>query len=358
MLKVNILSDGPRWKDHSILYYIYKWQRDFKYQNIEINIFYDHLKIQSSSADVVIILSRYFAEWQNIQKRNNKNEADLLEYLNKIKQNYNRVFWYDISDGTGSTDFAVIDQVDGFLKNQVLKNRHYYTENHGRKSVRIWLEDTHPDIKTNYDFYQPCSINALPKIKVAWNLGFCDYRYFPHYFRILSNYLTGDQKFVPINKIKHLDLSSRGTGGYDKTNLISYQRDKVSEAIKSLKGIVKKGPKISRKEYLKEIQDSKFCVSPFGWGEICYRDFEAFLSGCVLIKPTVDYLDTFPNVYIPNETYIPLQLNMEDTESKIQFAIDNYLTFKEIGQNGQKVYLKFIENSDYLINHFNDLFSK
>ena len=34
MLKVNILSDSPRWKDHSILFYIYKWQREFYYNNI------------------------------------------------------------------------------------------------------------------------------------------------------------------------------------------------------------------------------------------------------------------------------------------------------------------------------------
>ena len=358
MVKVNILSDMPRWKDHSILFYIYKWQRDFKNQGIDINIFYDHIKLQASSADVVIILSRYFSEWQNIQRRNNKNEANLIDYLNKIKKNYNRVFWYDISDGTGSTDFAVIDYVDGFLKNQVFKNRNYYTENHGRKSVRIWLQDTHPDVKTNFDFYQPCSTEALAKIKVAWNLGFCDYRYFPHYFRVLSNYLMGDQKLIAIDNIKNFDLSSRGASSYDKTNLISFQRNKVAIAVGKLNGKINRGDKVPRKQYLNEIQDSKICISPFGWGEICYRDFEAFLSGCLLVKPTVEYLDTFPNVYIPVITYIPVQLDMEDIESKLQYAIDNYTQFYEIAHNGQKEYLKYIKNSDKFISHFIDLISK
>ena len=31
-------------------------------------------------------------------------------------------------------------------------------------------------------------------------------------------------------------------------------------------------------------------MSPFGFGEICYRDFEAMLNGACLIKPDVSHL--------------------------------------------------------------------
>ena len=31
-------------------------------------------------------------------------------------------------------------------------------------------------------------------------------------------------------------------------------------------------------------------LSPFGWGEICYRDFEAALNGMLLIKPDMNTL--------------------------------------------------------------------
>lgn len=29
-------------------------------------------------------------------------------------------------------------------------------------------------------------------------------------------------------------------------------------------------------------------ISPFGWGKICYRDFEATLCGAASIKPNMD----------------------------------------------------------------------
>ena len=77
-----------------------------------------------------------------------------------------------------------------------------------------------------------------------------------------------------------------------------------------------------------------------------------------MIKPTVEYLDTFPNVYIPGITYIPVQLNMEDIESKIQYAIENYSQLYEIAQNGQNEYLKYILNSNNFIRHFTDIVSK
>lgn len=53
---------------------------------------------------------------------------------------------------------------------------------------------------------------------------------------------------------------------------------------------------VPAKQYYREIRDSKICVSPFGYGEICYRDFEAAALGCLLIKPAMDHLRTEPDI--------------------------------------------------------------
>ena len=61
-----------------------------------------------------------------------------------------------------------------------------------------------------------------------------------------------------------------------------------------------------------EMQDSKLCFSPFGYGELCWRDVEAFASGAVLVKPDMSHLETSPNMYVANETYFPIKWDFSD----------------------------------------------
>ena len=97
--------------------------------------------------------------------------------------------------------------------------------------------------------------------------------------------------------------------------------------------------KISRFKYLNEIKNSKFVVSPFGWGEICPRDFETFFHGGVLIKPDMTIFDTWPNWYISKKTYLPINWDLKDFNNKIKFALNNYNKLKKIAINAQKNYL-------------------
>ena len=46
------------------------------------------------------------------------------------------------------------------------------------------------------------------------------------------------------------------------------------------------------------MRQSKIVVSPFGFGEMCHRDFEAWGCGAVLLKPRVDHLRTLPAHHI------------------------------------------------------------
>ena len=48
-------------------------------------------------------------------------------------------------------------------------------------------------------------------------------------------------------------------------------------------------------EYFCTLRESQFCVSPWGLGESCYRDFEAILSGCMVIKPDCRHILTIPD---------------------------------------------------------------
>ena len=94
--------------------------------------------------------------------------------------------------------------------------------------------------------------------------------------------------------------------------------------------------KVSIYKYIQEIKNSKIVISPFGWGEFSLRDFETFISGGILIKPDMEHLETYPNFYIPNETFIPFKWDFSDINEIIHDTISNYKYRIDIAKNAQE----------------------
>jgi len=73
--------------------------------------------------------------------------------------------------------------------------------------------------------------------------------------------------------------------------------------------------RVSPRDYYRELAASRLCVSPFGYGEICWRDIEAILSGCLLVKPGMGHISTQPDLFVAGETYIPVAWDYSDLEA-------------------------------------------
>lgn len=95
------------------------------------------------------------------------------------------------------------------------------------------------------------------------------------------------------------------------------------------------------REYREEMGKSRIVVSPYNWGEVCYRDFEAFAFGCVLLKPDMSHLRTYPSWYNEDDTYIPFQWDFSDFEENISRVIDNYNDYIQIAENGQRLLYEY-----------------
>lgn len=80
--------------------------------------------------------------------------------------------------------------------------------------------------------------------------------------------------------------------------------------------------------------------SPFGWGEVCFRDFECFLAGAVLFKPSMDHLETWPNYYVPNVTYVPFAWDFSDFVPKLTEILEHPEKYQLVASEGQNRYLK------------------
>lgn len=67
-----------------------------------------------------------------------------------------------------------------------------------------------------------------------------------------------------------------------------------------------------------ETKKSKAIISPFGFGEICGRDMEAFVNGCAMIKMDMSHLETYPNWYAEDETYISIDWDFQNFNEVIR----------------------------------------
>lgn len=83
--------------------------------------------------------------------------------------------------------------------------------------------------------------------------------------------------------------------------------------------------RVRRYKFFAEMQRSKLCFSPFGYGEVCWRDYEAFATGALLLKPDMDHLSVTPEVFAPGKTYVSLRWDLQDFEEKV----DYYLTHED-----------------------------
>ena len=110
----------------------------------------------------------------------------------------------------------------------------------------------------------------------------------------------------------HARLGAKGDGWYGQM-----RRDSLAK-LHAIPGLtVASQGSVDWTAYMDELRRSKFCFSPFGFGELCWRDIEAFMTGAVLIKPDMSHLETQPDLFEPWVTYVPVQWDFSDLEEVI-----------------------------------------
>jgi hypothetical protein len=72
------------------------------------------------------------------------------------------------------------------------------------------------------------------------------------------------------------------------------------------------GEKVKLGQYMRELRSARVCFSPFGYGEVCWRDYEAVLSGALVIKQNMSHVEVCPDIFIPDETYAPIAWDFSD----------------------------------------------
>ena len=155
----------------------------------------------------------------------------------------------------------------------------------------------------------------------------------PHMVDRFAGELPSSERAIDV----HARIATKGVDWYQK------MREEARNVAVTLPGVrtVTDG-RVSQSKFLAELRNSKICFSPFGYGEVCWRDYEAIFSGCLLVKPRMDHVRITPPVFIPGETYVPIAWDCSDYGDKVLQHLSDTKRRREIAANAFDVVRRYI----------------
>jgi hypothetical protein len=123
--------------------------------------------------------------------------------------------------------------------------------------------------------------------------------------KVVTGFTFGSYKLVregcwnlPWKDTRTIRAGFWGTVEYDREELLTEHRTSLVDRLNSIEGCVAKpGRPYDRQTYIRMMTISEAVVSPWGYGESCYRDYEALLCGAVLIKPHTPWMIERTGIY-------------------------------------------------------------
>lgn len=351
MREITILYDGTAftYKWIKTLFWAGACLRDFGYVLSFPNLDWALPRREKKNRDIIkIVNSRSFdivclAFHHSTSEIGKCDSETRIKILQNLKARCNQIIWLDTADSTGTCLFDVLPYVDRYLKKQLLKDIERYEKPIGGGRIfcqyfqeKLGLQDPILE-KEHYPILDKQYVN---KLGLSWNMGLSDFRGWKKsfIFRHSLNSLPKDN--IPFYK-KRLDTYFNGTVN---DSITGWQRKRCQELLIKRKDINcgEVSYRVSSDLYQKEIRDTKSLISPFGWGEICFRDFEAFQFHSVLLKPSLEHLNTWPSFFKENETYVALDWELNN----LYEAIENVQTkqYMEIANNGYEIYHYYRSN--------------
>ena len=102
--------------------------------------------------------------------------------------------------------------------------------------------------------------------------------------------------------------------------------------------------KLPHAEYLGTMRDSRIVVSPWGYGLWNWRDYEAILNRCVLLKPDTSMIRAIPDMYDPSDPwYVPHRHDCSDLACQVQAILENLPRYQALVDECQRRLVEALE---------------
>jgi len=262
-------------------------------------------EVKTTSADVVLAMTSF-----------TEDPAQLAAMYQRLYERPRRpkLVYLDYFAQTASPYFGILPFVDRYVKRQVLKHRaEYQTELRGGYIFADWFSRKYDYDLGGWNFGSTLDPRYADRLVKGWSLG----------VRTEYRRTVAAQRFIGKKlRSRKYDINARlGLQKRPEREWYEVYREHSQRAVEALRGRFALTPteRVSYWRYLRELNDSKIIFSPFGWGELCYRDYEAVSWGALLMKPSMAHVDVSPNIFIEGETYVPLEWDSTDLADKVAY---------------------------------------
>jgi hypothetical protein len=243
--------------------------------------------------------------------------AKIAEHVAANKRSETKLAYFDGIDDLCVHWPILLDYVDFYVKRHAFKDRSEYLKNHvGSTNLTDYVFRKHGAEALDGDSTASGAVKAehLSKIILGLTFGMDEWALQLHCkTQMMKN--TDDR---PHDVVCRADIPP---------NWMAYLRKPIGAVMERLRAsgrkVITPEKRVSRAEFYKEMGDSKIYISPFGYGEICGRDYECVILGSLLIKPDMGHVDVMPDIYRPFETYVPVAWDYSDLEEKLQYYLDH-----------------------------------
>jgi hypothetical protein len=272
-----------------------------------------------------------------------------LALMERLRRRYRRIFFLNGNAGGGLHRPEVLPYVDRFYNKALFVDRSLYTrELYGGELFTDVAHRTLGVVDPEPVVPPPVPEVELPKLHRHWNIGVGDFPRRKLVQRVgvaLARVGNGGGRggatgrlwtvagtinrremispaplVTPVREAYRYDVNARlGRPGYPT---IAHHRSHLGAVLEE--AARRRDWRVARdrvpgRQYFTDMQHSLVTFSPFGWGELCFRDFEAVRAGSLLIKPDMSHLTTWPDIFRPGETYIPVRWDGTDLEETIAY---------------------------------------
>lgn len=251
-----------------------------------------------------------------------------MEFLQRARQKYRRIVFFNDNAGGGIPRLEVLPYVDLLYNKALFKDRSlYFRSFYGDELFTQYYHDRYGVSDERPTHRLALSRGEdLQKIRLSWNIGVADLpvdvlrqrvavalaralrpgaaRLFYHRDFWKGSAAADAPKDLPV----HARL------GMPPKRSVNYQRELILKKVSGLPEFLV--GRVPQKQYNDEILRARIILSPFGWGELCKRDFEAVYNRSLMLKPDMSHLETWPDVFVPGETYVPFDWDASDLVDK------------------------------------------
>jgi hypothetical protein len=268
----------------------------------------------------------------------------LVDILSLIRTTFHsaQIVYFDWFAPSDLRLFSLIEPyVNRYVKKTVFVNYDQYRAPYfGDTNLMDYYGNLYPCDHQFHQYQIPKSVDK----KLMTGVGFISSPYLHSLFSRSSLPEEGDRP-IDVNA----RFATRGSGWY-----LAMRSEALNAALSLSPEYLVVSGSISRAKYLIELGSSKLTFSPFGYGEICWRDYEAIALGSLLIKPDMGHLKVNPDIFVPYETYIPVAWDFSDFEEKVVYYLNHPEERARITKNAFAVGSQFVRKKAF-VDHVNEL---